>query len=379
MSPEWRVMVAETTTGTLLADVTPRDLPSFTRKLTDRGQWTVNVMPDDAANTNTDFHALTDAGRFTWAILCGPVVVQAGPTFTYSYSESTRTLSVSGTGIAGLFDRRVLRNAVLYTSIVNPSEDVTISNRSLRGIARDLVAINLAQNGYGLPIDLPAPETGPNVRTYYGYDLAKLWDRLDDLSKVLEGPELDFWPYLVPGENKLRWQMLIGSPLLGDQQSAAVWDYGGALSAIDVDVNGSASPATRVWVKGSGNERGLLTGYAEDPSLVALGFPPTDFVDGDHTSVTEVSTLQSYATADLKQFSSATETWKCSVRIDGATGTGQEVSPALGSWSLGDAPQFGVSGHPWIPDGQYRRRILAYSNKDEASVQLDLQPTPAAL
>lgn len=372
-------MVAETTTGTLLADVTPRDLPSFTRKLTDRGQWTVNLVPDDSANASLDFHALTDAGRFTWVIMCGSVVVQAGPTFTYSFDENSRALSVSGTGIAGLFDRRVLRNSAAYTSIVDTSEDVTISNRSLRGIAREIVAINLAQTGYALPIDLPAPETGTNTRTYYGYDLAGVWNRLDDLSKVINGPEIDFWPYLVPGQNKLRWQMLIGSPLLGDQQSAAVWDYGGALSAIDVDVNGAASPCTRVWVKGSGTERSLLTGYAENTTLIGLGFPPTDYVDGDHTSVTDTSTLKNYADADLAAFNAPTETWRCSIRIDGATGAGVEVSPELGNWTLGDAPIFGVSGHPWIPDGQYRRRILAYSSKDEASVQLDLQPTPAAL
>lgn len=372
-------MVAETVTGLLVADVTPRDLPSFSRKLTDRGQWTITVIPDDRPNASLDFHSLTDAGRFSWVILCGPVVVQAGPTFTHSYDENTRTLSVSGTGIAGLFDRRVLRGSGPYKSIVDTREDVTISNRTLRGIAREIVATNLAQTGYGLPIDLPAPETGTNTRTYHGYDLAMVWSRLHELSQVIDGPELDFAPYLVPGENRLRWQMLTGNPLLGDQQTPNVWDYGGALSAIDVDVNGSASPATRVWVKGTGTERTMLTGFAEDPSLVALGFPPTDYVDGDHTSATEVATLRSYAVADLAAFRTPTETWTCSVRIDGATGAGVAVSPALGSWALGDAPTFGVSGHPWIPDGQYRRRILAFSSKDEASVNLDLQPTPAAL
>lgn len=375
----WRVLAAETTTGALLADITPRDLPSFSRKLTDKGSWTVNVVPDDRANAHLDFHALTDAGRITWAVLWDSVVVQAGPTFTHSYDENSRALSVSGTGIQGLFDRRVLRNPVPYTTITNTSEDLVITGRSLRGIAREIIAATLAQPGYGLPIDLPAPETGTNTRTYYGYDLAKTWERLDDLSKVIDGPEVDFWPYLVPGENRLRWQLLIGAPLLGDPQTAAVWDYGGALSAIDVDVNGSASPCTRVWVKGSGNERGLLTGYADNPDLVGLGFPPTDYVDGDHTSVTEPKTLAAYATADLTAFATATETWKCSIRVDGATGTGIEVSPALGTFSLGDNPTFGISGHPWIPDGQYRRRILGYSNAKEAAVQLDLQPTPAAL
>lgn len=376
---EWRVMVAETVTGNLLADVTPRDLPSFSRALTDKGSWTVNVIPDDRANATLDFHSYTDAGRFSWIVAYGSYVVQAGPTFSYSYDENSRALSVSGTGLQGLFDRRVLRTATGGTSgIVDPAEDVVISNRSLRGIARDIVATNLAQTGYNLPLDLPEAETGDQTRTYYGYDLAKVWERLTDLADVIDGPELDFRPYLVSGQNQVRWAMDIGAPLLGDQSSAAVWDYGGALSAIDIDVNGSAGPTTRVWVKGSGSERATMTGFAQDTGLVDLGFPPTDYVDSEHTSVVEQPTLESYADAELAQFSRPTETWSCTVRIDGSSG-GVEVSPALGNWSIGDAPLFGVAAHPWIPDGQYRQRILSYSQQDQASVKLDLEPTPAAL
>ncbi|PKW15917.1 hypothetical protein [Saccharopolyspora spinosa] len=376
---DWRVMVAETVTGTVMADVTPRDVPSFSRKLTDKGSWTVNVVPDDPANATLDFHAFTDAGRFSWIVLYGTVVVQAGPTWTYSFDESTRTLSVSGTGIQGLFARRVLRNPLGHTAIVDPSEDLMISDKTLRGIAREIVAANLAQPGYGLPLDLPAPEHGDATRNYFAYDLATVWDRLDELTKVQGGPELDFFPYLVPGENKVRWQLLIGAPLLGDQNSAAVWDSGAALTGIDLDVNGSASPCTRVWAKGSGSDRALLTGFAEDAALVGLGFPPTDYVDGDHTSVIEQATLESYARADLAAFSRPTETWSCVVRIDGTNTSRFEVTPALGNWSLGDAPMLGVSGHPWISDGHYRRRILGYGNNDASSIKIDLQPTPAEL
>lgn len=376
---DWRVMVAETVTGTLLADITPRELPSFTRAVTDKGSWTVNVIPDDRANAGLDFHSYTDAGRFSWLVAHGDYVVQAGPVVTHTYDENTRALSVSGAGIQGLLARRVLRSPGTHASITHPAEDVTITGASLRGIATQLVRTNLAQSGYGLPIDVPDTEAGTNTRTYYAYDLAMVWDRLDELAQVSGGPELDFAPYLVAGQNRIRWELRIGGPLLGDQSSAAVWDYGGALSAIDVDNNGSAAPCTRVWVKGSGNERALLTGFAQDPSLVALGFPPTDYVDGDHTSVIEQATLHAHARADLAEFRTPTETWSCAVRIDGSASAGVEVSPALGNWSLGDAPIFGVSGHPWLPDGDYRRRVLGYSNADASTVTLTLQPTPAPL
>ncbi|QYN19016.1 hypothetical protein [Amycolatopsis sp. DSM 110486] len=43
-----------------------------------------------------------------------------------------------------------------------------------------------------------------------------------------------------------------------------------------------------------------------------------------------------------------------------------QLSLKLSGWALGDAPVFGVSGHPWIPDGQYRRRILGSATTPKA-------------
>lgn len=372
----WRVLIAQTTTGTILADAAPRDRPSFGRKLTNKGSWTVNVIPDDSANASIDFHTYTDAGKYSWIVLCDDYVVQAGPVWTYQFDENTRNLSVSGTGIQGIFDRRVLRNRTgTASNIVHVNNDLVLNNFSLRGIAREIVNANLRQAGYGLPVDIPTAEPGTHKRTYQGYDLAMVWDRLDELSKVIDGPELDFRPYLVSTGNAIRWELLIGGPKLGVQNSTAVWDYGGALGAIDVDVNGGASPCMKAWVKGSGTERTMIAGYAADDSLIALGYPPTDYVDTEHTSVTDKTTANSHAAADLAKLAAPTEAWKCTVRIDGASSTGVSVSPKLGSWSLGDAPLFGVSGHPWIPNGQYRRRIIGYSDDTDATVKLELEST----
>lgn len=377
MAGTWRVMVAETVTGAIVADVTPQGLPGFTRKITDKGTWSVAVAPDDKANAGVDFHALTDSGRYSWMVLCDDFVAQAGPVWTHQFDEDSRTLSVAGSGIQGLFDRRALHAPGHgRAEVTTAAADLTITGRSLRGIGRDIMAASLAATiDYGLPIDLPAAESGTHERHYFGYDLAKVWPRLDDLSKVDGGPEFDFQPYLVSGANLLRWTALIGSPLLGDQATHAVWDYGGAVSRINVDVNGAASPCTRAYVKGSGSEWATLVGYAENPGLVALGFPPTDYIDTSHSGGIVQSELEGYAQAGLKTFAAPTETWTCSVRIDGATATGIEVSPALGRWDIGDQPTFGISGHPWIADGQYRRRILGYVSKDQSAVDLTLQPT----
>lgn len=371
MHSQWRVLVAETLTGDIIADIVPRDLPAFTRAITDKGAWTVNVIPHDRHNQHLDLHALTDVGRYSWVVAYGNYICQAGPVTTYQYDENTHNLSVSGTGLQGLFARRVVRNVNGgNTAITHTSQDLSYTNLTLASVARNLVEENMKQEFYELPLDLPAVQTGTNERTYQGYDLATVWDRLEELADVIDGPEIDFWPAFQGLQNKVRWHMITGNPLLGDQESAAVWDYGGALTAIDVDVNGSASPCMRVWSKGSGSEREMKVGFYKDHTLTALGFPPTDYVDSEHTSATTVAVLDGHARIAQQEFAYPVETWTCSVRID----NGQDLSPSLGSWQLGDAPQYGVSGHPWLADGMYRRRILGFSNDTESQVKLDLKP-----
>lgn len=371
---QWRVLIVKTLTGEVVADAVPRDMPSFSRKLNEKGSFTVNFELGIRANSSTDFREYSQVGKYCWVILYGDYAVQGGPAWTYQYTDSTRTLSLTGTGIQGFFDKRVLRNPTGHTAIVDPSEDLTYKNVTLREIMRRITRDNLLQTNYELPITLPLEDAAStHEMTYYGYDLATAWHRMDDLTDRIDGPEFDFVPVLSPNGLSVSWRMDIGGPKLGDQETLAVWDYGGALSVVDLDVNGSASPCARVWVRGEGTERALKTGFAEDTSLYALGFPPTDYVDGDHSSASEQATLEGYADKALEQFRYPTESWRCSVRIDGRDErSGVELSPALGSWSLGDAPTFYVDNHLWIPTGGYRKRITGFSQgADEYHVDLD--------
>lgn len=377
---QWRVLIAQTVSGTIVADVAPKDVPQFTRKLSDKGSWTVDVLPEDTANTHLDLHAYTESGLYSWVVAYDDVIVQAGPVRTYQWDDPSRTLSVSGSGIQGLFDSRVLRNpSGTASAIAGGDNTLTLTNLSLGGVASAIVSANLSQSGYGLPINIPTPASGTDSQTYNGYDLASVWTRLNDLSQMDQGPELDFRPYFVTGANGIRWDMLIGSPTLGDPNSSAVWDYGGALSQVDIDTNGSASPASRVYVQGSGTEGSTLAGYAENAAILAEGYPGLDYVDTSHTAVTASTDLSSIATATSAAYAAPTETWTCLVHVDGLTTGGVSVSPTLGTWALGDGVLIGVSGHPWITDGVYRRRCLSISQDTDVTVSVVLQSTVEVL
>ncbi len=369
----WRVLVAETLSGRIMADVVPAEVPSFQRAVNDAGEWSVDVLIGERANSAVDFHVYTESGKYSWIIAYGEHIVQAGPVWTYSFADETGMLSVSGSNLVSIFDKRVLRNPNGHSYIAHPSEDLHYTGMSLRGILTAMVRDNMAQPGHGLPLDLPDVEAGNAERHYYGYDLATVGERIGQLSEVQNGPEYDARPYFVPGENRVRWHLDIGSPLLGDPKTVATWDYGGALGRIDIDVDGSQAPTARVWVKGDGSERELRTGFAsDDRELAGQGYPPLDYVDSEHTSVTEQPTLESYADRYLADYRYPSEEWTVSVRIDGAAG----LAPALPMWALGDAPVFFVDNHPWLPDGGYRRRILGYSDDGAEHVALTLDETP---
>ncbi len=379
MLEQWRVMVAETLTGEIKADIQYKDQPNFERSLNSKGSLSITAHIDAAPNLGVDFHTYTRPGKYSWILCYGTTIVQAGPIWSHSFDDTTRILSATCGGLFSVLSRRTMRNPAGHTAIVHPSEDLIYSDMSLHDIMRAIVRDNLDQTYYGLPVLLPEPDNlGGNERTYQGYDLAKTGERMTELAAVINGPEFDFAPEWADGGSYIRWRLKVGAPKLGSTETTAVWDYGtesAPISSINVDVNGSESPVTRVWVKGSGNERDLLTGFAEDLTPVAEGYPGLDFVDSDHTSVTEQATLEAYADQDLARLSRAIEKWTCSLRIAGS-GAGIEYAPALTEWELGDAPIFAVSGHPWLPANSYRRRVVGYADDGESSISLDLEEIP---
>lgn len=380
----WRVLIAETLTGRVRAEVASKDLPAFTRQLDDKGSWTVNVLPDDPGNAGLDLHTYSEPGRYSWVIFYGVTPLQGGPVWTYSYDESTRTLAVSGTGMEGILDRRVLRNPAGNPAVITGADnDLTFTNRSLHDIAALIMYQIYTPESYPVTVTVNtgAVTTGTASRTYFGYDLSTAWQRLTELSNVDGGPE--FTIHIQPGTFPLRWVADIGNPYLFSNTptwdpTQLVWDYGAAIGYIHVDVNGSSADCSRVWVKGSGSERTLLTGYADDATVRSNGMPLIEYIDNNFTSSTDLTALGAWATADLKRLKVPTETWQCAADIDGRDPTGRQLSPSVASIVsyVGYPVTVGVQSHPWIPDGQYTRRLLGYSNNNDHTVNLVLETPP---
>ncbi|MFD0918907.1 hypothetical protein ACFQ16_04045 [Saccharopolyspora rosea] len=360
------MLVLRTTDGEVVSEVRASNVPRFERRINEPGTWSAEVVLGYGGSAAEDLHEWVETGRYSWAVLYGDHVVQAGPVRTWQVADEERKLTVSGAGMAAEFDRRIVRNPRGHTAVTHPSEDLILRNLSVQGLMVELVRANLDQRGYQLPIVLPDPEPGPESITYHAFDLANVWDRVRDLSQREGGPEFEFRPRLVDGGRRLEWVLDIGHPRLGDEDAQLVWDNGAAIGPLDVDVDGSRTPVSRVWVKGTGAGRDLLTGVA---TAERPGTPPVDVVDTSHVAERRQDVLDSYAHAVLAAGQVPSGRWETTLRLG-------EPGAQLDEWSLGDAPLISVTGHPWLPNGTYRRRITGCSDKSLTEISLELDTVP---
>ena len=167
---------------------------------------------------------LTDGGTST--------IVQAGPVWTRRFNDATRSLQIGAASLASYFDHRKVIPVLPVTA--NPSEaSVTYTGAELGLIAKRLVELAQSHTGGTLPIVLPpdADLGGPgdaHTRTYPGYELGWVGDRLQQLSEVDGGPEIQFEPRRRPDDPRfIEWVMRVGRDVDGGAlfQSGAPWVF----------------------------------------------------------------------------------------------------------------------------------------------------------
>jgi hypothetical protein len=361
----WRVFVAETATGRVVADLPFIGVPQWAYGVNQTGAWSVTVPigGGNGAMTAAGYEAVADPWRHSVGIAWGGYILQCGPIVTDDYrdSDGAPAVDVAGVGIWGLLTSKRLIASPTWDGVswADAAADVTVTDVALSTIAKRLVELDGDRNG-ALPIALPADVPGAAVRTYPAYDLAYVGERLGQLTQVIDGPELEFRPrYTDATATYVEWEMRLGNPRLGDLTLAHSWDYGiGACTRIDVSRDGSRQQLRSV-VRGNGMERGLLTGQAEDLAMVAAGWPLLEAVDSGHTSATEQATLDAWATANVETFRQPVTTWAAEVLIDGTNGRARRSgSPSLDTVGVGDTARFTVDGHRRIRPGTYGQRVI---------------------
>lgn len=339
-------------------------------------------LDDEKVRARPELLLALEPARSFLAAVSGDSVIEAGPIWSHVYDDTTKVLTVRAGGLRSVFDHRIVMK-ILATG-EDPALAVMDYTGTLADIARDLVRLALSHTGGSLPIVFEADEGGTSdERTYLGHELARVGDRLNELTGVIGGPDLAFEPQLTADRQGLQWVMRTGTsddPLLHQPGSSSsygdadwVWDVRAKRSGVQqIDVTRDANKlAYRAWASGQGTGESLLIAVEEDDTLIARGYPLLESVT-QHQSVVDSDTLDAYATSDLIAAMRPWTTWTLKVRAD--------ANPQLGTYRPGDWARV------WIPDdhlylsqfypaGFYRTRILGFSGGTGPDVTINLAPT----
>lgn len=303
-------------------------------------------------------------------------MLEAGPIWKRNCPWETSVLSLSAAGLHSYFDHRKVI-PVLAAGQTPSDVEETYTAAQLGLIAKRLVELAQKHTGGSLPIVLPSDADlggagDTHERTYPGYELAWVGDKLKELSEVDGGVEIQFVPRRRTDDPRfIEWVMRIGVAPTGLlTQSGRPWSWDTSVPKSHVRGISIAEDGTKMafrqFAAGQGQAEGRPIAVAEDLSLVA-GVSNFALLEGEVSAtdaVDDPDLLPQYAFAALAYSQRPVESWTATVSRDG--------NPTVGQLRPGDWASFIIRDHPYIPDGTYPMRILNIAGGDTDAVTLTL-------
>lgn len=326
-----------------------------------------------------DIKAATEPTRTFLAVLADDRVVAAGPIWSQTWDQDGGTLELKALGLASLWDHRLVLNHLVNMQQAGAvaSSLLTYSGLSLGTIAKRLVQEAQAHTGGTVPVVFQADEAGTNERTYPGYELATVGQRLSELSEVEGGPEIEFQPRLTADRTGVEWVMRVGTTSAPQLVQAGLdWMVDtsvprGNLGGLSVNVDASAV-ANRAFAKGSGtDEATVISVPASEPEMWDSGYPLLEAVGsvgGDGGNYQE--NVNRHAAGDLQANDRPWQTWRLRVPVDSRVGAARP-----GDWwkvRVGE-------DHVFLDAGLYRSRMASMSGDlTSGFCDVNLVPTEVA-
>lgn len=389
----YQLLVAETVTGRVVAELPHTDL-SWDTPLNGIGKLSATVPIDESITGLGEWDdrdprailrsVLRSEWKFTIALTYDRRPVWAGPLVTSQPVTGDWSVRLGAVELPALLDRRRLITPGYELTPAAAGADTITPQTTLANIALLLFEQAIAPGGpYSLPLILPGDisTVGDHRMHYLASDLASYWERISQLIALDGGPDIRCDPVITygggDGGDTLAWRVRIGQPHLG---SAEPWVWDDQVNQRGVTVDRDASDMIlRAYIPGQtfwgGVDRDAVTveddqkplGVAQDPDLLALGFPILDAKLSDYADQFAVRALDLFAAGAVRAHSRPAEVWKVDVAADSF--------PRLGEWQVGDPGLFDIRDQLMIDDGVYARRIIAAAGGQDL-VTLTLAPTP---
>lgn len=308
-------------------------------------------------------------GRTFLAMSDGDRIAAAGPIWDHNYDDDTRRLTLEAEGLWSLLMRRfILPTAVETVSLLvtagedagkpNPAVATVFSAASWPTIVKGILEQGFARAAGALPVVFGAAGTGAHDKSYDAASFKTQGEALQDLTELMDGPEIEFRPQFVGAGTGVQWQALVGddtSPQIVSVGNPHVFNFSVPNRSVrGLRVRSSArGMASEAWATGGRQAAVALISRAASDTLSSLGYPRMESLSNAHSTVDTQATLDGYASADLELASSPTEWWEWETNID--------KSPSMSSLWLGDRAIAEIRNNPYLPDGKHPRRIAAMS------------------
>lgn len=246
----------------------------------------------------------------------GSKVIHAGYVDHAMFSRAKGCWAVKGGDFMTVLEKRLVLNHALSSSWkdgnVKVDEDHPSGNWPLKikGSYSDLISKLVSETlKWGtLPVDVAVLTGGNHERTYNSYDLATVADRIIDIGNLEDAPEFRFDAFIT-ATGAIRFKQKTSADdgeIIDNSWKWNVLVPGSGVILGDGDADGAAACCQSFATGGRDNDKLLVARYTKAP---ADGFPVLQIANTEHSSVSELGTLQGYVKADVKEGSGQQRTY----------------------------------------------------------------------
>ncbi|MEV6624431.1 hypothetical protein AB0M83_35340 [Amycolatopsis sp. NPDC051106] len=300
-APVHTYLISDLVTNRTLAEV-PLTGVKYSKKLGASGTLSATLSLGDARIRAIDPYDLSTPGRRVVYVLRDSRPVWGGLVWTRKFDSESQQISLGCADFWSYFEHRKVLPVLPAAAFEDPhfvaKQKVEWKNTDQNTIARNLVELAQSHPGGNIGVTFPDRDlSGIRLdRTYFGYQNASVGDALRKLSQLYDGPDVMFDVGPPDRDGRPTRLMRLGTPRLGQQGSAHVWEYGGNLLGYGWPSDGTRM-ATRTFASGDGIETGMLVAVAEDRVRYPDGWPLLETEYG-YSSVTDPDQLASHARSD---------------------------------------------------------------------------------
>lgn len=359
-----RAQVADMVTGDKIQTLPTSDV-TWERRILSPETLRVSMTLKPRAHQMIDLRNSTTEAKTALVVSDDDVVLGAGPIWGREFDDETGKWTCEAAGIWSLLDHtHVMPDTVASLPLLvevdgmdepNPALATTFTAQTWPQIVRGLLEQRATRPGGRLPFVYGATGAGEHDKTYDAASFKTIGEALQDLTRLMGGPEIEFTPQIV--DNRLRWLVRVGDDSQLEIQSKTVhrFDFTPQKRSVrSLKVRSSGRElASEAWGTGGRQAAKALFSRADSRFLLDAGFPRMETVSSAHSTVVEQPTLDRYTEQDLARASAPVEWWSFEFHADG--------QPRLSDVSIGDTCMVKLEGNRYLPDGEYLRRIVGMS------------------